>query len=104
TLYRSGISDRVARYMRAPRIVLILICAMYFIFYVDRVNISTAAPKIKAELKLSNTQLGFAFSAFALPYALLQLFGGWFGDRFGLRVTLTVCCAIVGVSTIMTGA
>jgi hypothetical protein len=36
---------------------------------VNRANISTAAPLIKADLKLSDTQLGLVFSAFALPYA-----------------------------------
>ena len=38
---------------------------MYFITYVDRVNISTAAPAIKDEFGLSNTELGLIFSAFA---------------------------------------
>ena len=38
---------------------------------------------IKADLRLSNTQLGLAFSAFAIPYALFQLIGGWIGDKLG---------------------
>jgi sugar phosphate permease len=88
----------------APRIVLALLCLIYLILYVNRVNISTAAPFIKADLKLSNTQLGLVFSAFALPYALFQLIGGWIGDKFGPRVTLSVCCLVVGISTILTGA
>jgi MFS family permease len=87
-----------------PRLVLLLLCTLYFILYVDRANISAAAPLIQADLKLSNTQLGFAFSAFAFPYALFQLFGGWIGDKFGPRRTLAACCAIVGVSTALTGA
>jgi len=90
--------------LSAPKIVLGLLCAMYFILYVDRVNIATAAPLIKADLKLSNTQLGLAFSAFAFPYALFQLIGGWMGDRWGARLTLTLCCAIVGTATVLTGA
>src|ERR1700688_205887 len=68
--------------------VLLIICLMYLILYVDRVNISTAAPLIKADLGLSNTQLGLAFSAFAYPYALVQLIGGYVGDKFGARLTL----------------
>ena len=59
---------------------------------------------MKADLKISNTQLGLAFSAFAIPYALFQLIGGWIGDRLGPRLTLAICCAIVGISTILTGA
>src|SRR2546422_10899877 len=87
-----------------PRLVLLLIGAMYFIMYIYRANISTAAPLIKAGLKLSNTDLGFVFSAFAVPYALFQLFGGWIGDKFGPRRTLIACCAIAGLSTALTGA
>jgi MFS family permease len=73
------------------------------ILYVDRVNISTAAPLIKADLNLTNTQLGLAFSAFAYPYALFQLIGGYFGDKFGPRLTLCVCSLIVCVATAATG-
>jgi MFS family permease len=84
--------------------VLLLLCLMYLILYVDRVNISTAAPLIKAELGLSNTELGFVFSAFAYPYALFQLVGGWLGDRFGARRTLGVCGLVVCAATVLTGA
>jgi MFS family permease len=87
-----------------PRVVLALLCLIYLIFFVNRVNISTAAPLMKADLKLSNTQLGLVFSAFAIPYALFQLIGGWIGDKFGARLTLSACCALVGASTILTGA
>jgi MFS family permease len=87
-----------------PRTVLLLLCLLYFLLFVNRVNISTAAPLIKAEIGLSNTQLGLVFSAFAIPYALFQLIGGWIGDRFGARATLSVGCAVVSVSTVLTGA
>ncbi|WP_035721619.1 MFS transporter [Bradyrhizobium sp. ARR65] len=83
--------------------ILLLLCLMYMILYVDRVNISTAAPLIKANLGLSNTQLGLAFSAFAYPYALFQLIGGYFGDKFGARLTLCVSGLIVCISTAATG-
>jgi MFS family permease len=92
------------RRLTPPVVVLALLCAMYFLFYVDRVSISTTAPLMKTELHMSNAQLGLVFSAFAIPYALFQLIGGWLADRLGPRLTLTVCCAIVGVSTVLTGA
>jgi MFS family permease len=88
---------------RSNRVLLIL-CLMYLILYVDRVNISTAAPLIKTDLGLSNTELGLAFSAFAYPYALFQLIGGSFADKFGARLTLGVSGLIVCVATAATGA
>ncbi len=87
----------------ASRSVLLIICLMYFIMYVDRVNISTAAPLIQKDLGLSATELGLIFSAFAYPYALFQLAGGWLGDRLGPRLGLTLCAVLVAVSTILTG-
>ncbi len=91
-------------WLSAPRIVLALLCTIYFILYIDRVNISIAAPLIKSDLKLSNTQLGLIFSAFAVPYALFQLIGGWIGDKLGARLTLSLCCAVVASATMLTGA
>ena len=90
--------------LNASNKVLLLLCLMYLILYVDRVNISTAAPLIKADLGLSNTGLGLAFSAFAYPYAFFQLVGGWLGDKFGARATLGVCGLIVCAATAATGA
>src|SRR5450631_3734101 len=88
---------------KATHVVLAMLCVMYFITYIDRVNISTAASEIQKELHLSNTQLGLVFSAFAYPYLLFQVIGGWVGDRFGPRKTLFWCGMIWAASTIMTG-
>ncbi|WJR81843.1 MFS transporter [Bradyrhizobium sp. NP1] len=88
---------------QASRLVLTVICLMYFIFYVDRVNLSTAAPIMQKDLGLTATELGLAFSAFAYPYAIFQIAGGWLGDRLGPRMTLTICALIVAASTIWTG-
>jgi len=83
--------------------VLALLCVMYFITYIDRVNIGTAASSIQTDLGLSNAQLGFIFSAFAYPYLAFQVFGGWVGDHFGARRTLFLCALIWAVATILTG-
>ena len=88
----------------APRIVLGLLCLMYLILFVDRVSLSTTGPLMKTDLQLNNAQLGLAFAAFALPYALFQLIGGWIGDWFGPRLTLTACGAIVAAATALSGA
>jgi sugar phosphate permease len=89
---------------RASRNFLLVLCIMYFILYVDRVNLAAAAGSIKSELKLSNTELGIAFSAFNYSYAAFQLVGGWIADRFGARWTLAVCAIVWAVTTLLTGA
>jgi MFS family permease len=88
---------------KATHVVLAMLCVMYFITYIDRVNIGTAASEIQKELVLTNTQLGLVFSAFAYPYLLFQIIGGWVGDHFGPRKTLFGCGMIWALATIMTG-
>ena len=70
-------------FTRATTRVLGLLCLMYFITYVDRVNVSTAAIQFGKEFSHSNTQVGFVFSAFAYAYLLFQIIGGWIGDVAG---------------------
>ena len=83
--------------------VLLLLCAMYFLTYVDRVNISTAAVVFKKDLNLSNLQVGLLFSLFGYPYLVFQVVGGWFADRFGPRSTLTICGIVWAGATVLTG-
>src|SRR5258708_16179328 len=79
---------------RASTVVLALLCLMYFITYLDRVNVSTAADGFAKEFSLNKTQIGLVFSGFAYPYLVFQIIGGWVSDRFGARPTLLVCGTI----------
>jgi len=76
--------------------VLAAFCLMYFLFYMDRVNISSLAPVIGRELQLSAFDLGIVFSEFAYPYALFQIIGGYVGDRLSPKLTLGLCGLLVG--------
>ena len=79
--------------------ILALLCAMSFIVYVDRVNLSAAAGPIQAEFGLTNAKLGIAFSAFGYSYLIFQIVGGWFSDRFGPKLALIICgCVWVGAT------
>jgi D-galactonate transporter len=78
-----------------------LICLMYLITYLDRVNISTAAPEIAKEFSFDKITMGAIFSAFVWAYAIFQVPGGWLSDRFGARPVLAT---IVGYWSVMTAA
>jgi MFS family permease len=94
-----------ANILRATNVVLGLLCLMYFLTYLDRVNISTAmaSNQFLKEIPLTKTQAGLIFSAFAYPYLLFQISGGWVADKFGARIALTICGIIWAGATIMTG-
>jgi MFS family permease len=76
---------------------------MYFISYIDRVNIAVAGPIIRHEMGLTSGQLGLVFSAFAYPYAVMQIVGGWLADKYGPKRVLTILSLIWGVATLATG-
>ena len=84
--------------------VLLLISLMYLITYLDRVNISTAAPVISKEFGFDKVTMGVIFSAFVWAYALFQVPGGWLGDRFGPRRVLTIIVTYWSVMTAATAA
>jgi len=82
---------------------LFVVCLMYFVAYVDRVNISVAGPLMRRDLGLTPIQLGLVFSAFAYPYAAMQIVGGWAADRFGPRLVLAALSLLWATATILTG-
>ncbi len=88
---------------RATSTILLLLCLMYFFTYLDRVNVSTAAVGFSKDFGLNKTEVGLVFSAFAYPYLLFQVIGGWVSDRFGAGRTLIFCGLVWGVATVLTG-
>jgi MFS family permease len=89
--------------LRASQLVLVLLGLMYFITYLDRVNVSTAAAGFARDFNLNKTEIGLVFSAFAYPYLVFQMVGGWISDRYGARRTLIGCGLIWSGATILTG-
>ena len=62
----------------------VLLGAGVLVNYIDRINLSVAAPQLQHEFGLSAEQLGLLFSAFFWSYSLLQVPGGMVLDRFGV--------------------
>jgi ACS family glucarate transporter-like MFS transporter len=91
------------KYLRPTHIVLAVLALMYFVTYLDRVNVSTAADGFGKDFHLSKTQIGLVFSFFAYPYLLFQIIGGWVSDRYGARRTLIACGIVWAAATALTG-
>lgn len=90
---------------RSEWLLLILLVASIFINYVDRANLSIAAPLFEKELALSPLQVGALLSAFFWTYALLQLVGiaGWLADRFPVGLVFAGGFLVWSAATIATG-
>jgi MFS family permease len=89
---------------RTRFVVLGFALAVTAISYIDRIRISIAAPMIKADLGLTDVQMGYVFSAFMLTYALFEIPSGWMADRFGPRLTLARIVIWWSLMSALTGA
>lgn len=80
-----------------------ILCAVAFVLYVDRVNISVSAPHIATEFGLSQQAVGNVLSAFLFGYAFGLIPGGWLADRFGAHKVLTVAGVCWAILTALAG-
>lgn len=71
--------------------------------YLDRLTLSAAAPRIRAEFHLSNTDYGWLLSAFALAYAVASPAVGWFLDRLGLETGMVCAVALWSLASAICG-
>jgi MFS transporter, ACS family, D-galactonate transporter len=95
-------SARIESSQRLNR-VLILLGLSVFINYIDRSNLSVAAPMLRDELGFSPSQLGVLLSAFFWTYSGCQLLSGWLVDHFDVKWVFAIGFFIWSASTAVTG-
>ncbi len=83
--------------------ILLLLSLSVFLNYIDRSNLSIAAPLLKDELHLSASQLGVLLSAFFWTYAGCQLTSGWLVDRFDVKWVFAAGFFLWSLATAVTG-
>ena len=83
--------------------VLLLLFLSVFINYIDRSNLSIAAPLLKDELGISASQLGLLLSAFFWTYSSCQIFSGWLVDRFDVKWVFAAGFFLWSAATAVTG-
>lgn len=82
---------------------LALLVAGAFLNYIDRGNLSIAAPMLKNELGISPEQLGLLLSAFFWTYTVLQPLAGWIVDRFEVAYVMAAGFFLWSAATAATG-
>ena len=80
-----------------------LLALAVFINYVDRGNLATAAPLIKDQLHLDNTEIGILLSAFFWTYTPGLVLAGWLADKINAYRTLALGLALWSLATIGMG-
>jgi MFS family permease len=84
--------------------VLFLLAFSVFINYLDRGNLSIAAPLLKNEFQLSATQLGVLLSSFFWTYSFFLPLSGWLVDRFDVKWVIAGGFILWSAATAATGA
>jgi len=89
--------------MKRRWLVLAVSWIVFFVAFIDRVNISVAMPLISKEFALSPEQIGFLFSAFFITYTCFQIPGGILSDKIGPKKVLIFALIWWSIMTIATG-
>jgi MFS family permease len=93
-----------AQASRARYTVMTLVFAAAVITYFDRVCISVAAPLLQADLRLTQSQMGWVFSIFNLAYGIFEIPSAVMGDRWGQRLMMIRIVGAWSIFTALTGA
>ena len=87
----------------ATVIVMVLLFITVVINYLDRSNLSIAAPALTSDLGIDPIHVGLIFSAFGWTYAAMQIPGGWLVDRVPPRILYSVALLLWSIATVMLG-
>lgn len=94
-------TEQQSRASFAPALFLLFLAVL--INYVDRGNLSIAAPLLKDEWRLSPSRLGTLFSAFFWTYTAMQFVSGWLVDRLEVGRMLALGYLVWSLATALTG-
>ena len=92
-----------SRTMKAFAPALALLAILAVINFIDRSNLSIAAPLLKEELRISASQLGILLSAFFWTYTAMQFVSGWIVDRFDANRVIAAGYLLWSLATAATG-
>ena len=88
---------------RVRIVILLLLSVGTMINYLDRTILGIVAPQLSKEIHIDPAMMGIIFSAFAWTYALAQIPGGMFLDRFGNKVTYFLSLTLWSLFTLFHG-
>ncbi|MDF0606730.1 MFS transporter [Neisseriaceae bacterium TC5R-5] len=103
TLPLNGATALTPRATRSRFVILALLAIGTMINYLDRTVLGIAAPVMSHELGINAAMMGIVFSAFAWTYALAQVPGGAFLDRFGSKNTYFLAVTFWSAFTLLQG-
>lgn len=86
------------------RYIALLLFTNLFINYIDRINLSIAAPAIASHFSWDAATMGLLFSSYQWTYCVFLLVWGALCDRFGTRAVNAASVSIWSLAAMLTGA
>lgn len=88
---------------RYGKLILILLCSIAFLDFVDASIVNVALPDIRNDLDFSRQGLQWVPSAYLLTYGGFMMLGGRIADLLGRRRVLATGTALIGLSSLIGG-
>jgi MFS family permease len=89
--------------VRGQWILLALLVISVTINYIDRGNLSIAAPRLASELHMDPERMGLLLSSFFWTYAAMQIVAGWLIDRYSVYWIFAAGFFLWSMATAATG-
>ncbi len=102
-MVNDGNRELIRQPTRARYLIAVLLFVSVVINYLDRANLSVAAPQLAKDLGFDDAQKGYLLAAFGWTYAALQVPGGWLVDKIPPRILYPVAIALWSLATIGLG-
>ncbi|MBQ5265178.1 MFS transporter [Klebsiella pneumoniae] len=81
----------------------IILLITYLAAFIDRTNMSIAAPSMTAKLGLTPSEMGVLLSSFFAGYVVSLAFAGYVVTRFGAKRSMVLSLIIFGLASAATG-
>jgi EmrB/QacA subfamily drug resistance transporter len=88
---------------RRGKLILVLLCAVGFLDFVDATIVNVALPSIRHDLHMSVQSLQWLLSAYLLTYGGFMLLGGRAADLLGRRRVLVTGTSLFAISSLSAG-
>src|ERR671937_2734496 len=88
---------------RQGKLILVLLCGVAFLDFVDASIVNVALPSIREDLGFSVQNLQWVLSAYLLTYGGFMLLGGRMADLLGRRRILVAGIVVFALSSLTAG-
>jgi len=101
---RATVGPKVATKTHFRFVTLALITLVLALSTGDRAALSVAGSGMAKKMGITSVEMGYLFSAYSWAYVIFLIPSGWFTDRLGSKVTITLAIVVWPIFTVCMGS